>query len=288
VYEVPKRSGVGVRVIAQPAREVKRIQYWVLAKILKKYPIHSAATGYIEGRGIFDNAAAHSRNPYILKLDFADFFPSIKGTDFVSFAQTADVPLPEEDIDMLVRILFWQPKGKQNLQLSIGAPTSPFLSNAVMIEFDRRVEQFCRQNDVVYTRYADDMTFSMHDKNLRATAEGAVKTISRGLQYPKLVINDRKTIFGSMAQRRTVTGLVLANDGSVSLGRGRKRKLRAQIDHFLKGDLPEEVLSRLSGMLAFANSVEPDFLERLRRKYGAEIVSRIAAAAAQVLQARTE
>ena len=75
VYDIPKRSGHGMRTIAQPAREVKRLQYWVLANCLADVPVHEAATAYREGLNTRSNAEVHVRNPYLLKLDFRNFFP---------------------------------------------------------------------------------------------------------------------------------------------------------------------------------------------------------------------
>src|SRR5882724_8852090 len=77
VYTIPKRNG-GVRIIAQPSRELKVLQRFLLDRYLRKYPIHPAAMAYERGRNIFENAAQHIDNSVFLKLDFEAFFPSIK------------------------------------------------------------------------------------------------------------------------------------------------------------------------------------------------------------------
>jgi len=45
VYQIPKKSGAGMRTIAQPAKEVKILQYWVIENYFSLLPIHKAATG---------------------------------------------------------------------------------------------------------------------------------------------------------------------------------------------------------------------------------------------------
>jgi len=87
VYQIPKRSGAGLRTIAQPAKEIKKLQYWVIKNIFPSFPIHQAACAYLKGKNIFQNADAHSSKPYLLKLDFKDFFPSIKGDDFLKYSK---------------------------------------------------------------------------------------------------------------------------------------------------------------------------------------------------------
>jgi hypothetical protein len=81
-YTIPKRRG-GVRIIAQPSREVKAIQRYTLDNKLSTLPVHPAATGYIKGQNIFLNAEHHKDSRVILKLDFIDFFPSIKVREVV-------------------------------------------------------------------------------------------------------------------------------------------------------------------------------------------------------------
>ena len=276
VYQIPKRSGAGLRTIAQPAKEVKNLQYWVIKNIYPSLPVHSSATAYITGKNILDNSIVHSDKPYLLKLDFKDFFLSIKGNDFLQYSQNnKNLFLLEDELQRLMRLLFWLPKRNNDFQLSIGAPSSPFLANAIMYSFDSEIFGYCSENKIAYTRYADDMAFSMHDMEMRGKILDKVKSVLTTQPFPKLKLNNRKTVFGSKAHRRMLTGLILANNGSVSLGRERKRRIRAQIHHLVQGKLTEKEKSSLQGMLAFARDIEPDFVERMENKYGQQVIKNL-------------
>ena len=85
VFEIPKRTPGKMRTIAQPAREVKGLQYWVMENFLHQFKVHPAATGYREGLNIADNARPHVHGRFLLKLDFKDFFPSLTAADFLFF-----------------------------------------------------------------------------------------------------------------------------------------------------------------------------------------------------------
>jgi hypothetical protein len=276
VYPIKKRSGSGDRIIAQPAKEVKRLQYWVINNILNKFKVHESATAYVKGKNILNNAKPHCNMPYILKLDFKDFFPSIKGNDFILFYRDNEIlEYQDSDIERIIKILFWYPKSSKELQLSIGAPSSPILSNIILFKFDSEIATYCKEKKVNYTRYADDLTFSMIEKSSRNDVKNYVSKIISQLPYPKLTLNNSKTFFGSKAYRRRVTGLIISNDNRVSIGKEKKREIRSKIFHFSKGDLARNERDKLRGILAFVRSVEPDFTKKLEEKFGQNFLAEI-------------
>jgi RNA-directed DNA polymerase len=267
VYKVPKRNGSGMRTIAQPSREIKRLQSMSLELFLRPLPVHDAAHAYVRGRGIRTNASAHAKSRYLLKLDFADFFPSIQPEDF---AWHINKYLPSmfgpDEVRELGRLLFWLPKGEHQPRLSIGAPSSPFISNSLLFDVDVAISMAARNVGATYTRYADDLTFSTSIAHSLDHMASAVREIVRAAAYPRLTLNEAKTVYASMRGRREVTGMVIANGGAVSLGRDRKRKIRAMYHKHRLGQLNDKEEARLNGLLAFANDIEPQFLERLRRR----------------------
>jgi RNA-directed DNA polymerase len=275
VFEIPKRKQGQFRVIAQPAREVKALQYWVMEHLLSKFPIHPAATAYREGKSIADNASPHRHGRFLLKLDFTDFFPSLRAYDFRRYLEKNFAGLEDGDVEAFSRILFWKPKGTKTLCLSIGAPSSPTVSNLLLHSFDERVATFCTKHGVVYTRYADDLSFSAGESSKLDIVESFVTALCRQTARPKLTLNLDKLVRVSKKEARRITGLVITNDAKVSLGREKKRQIRASVHHFTNGRLDSEECLKLKGMLAYVKSVEPSFLNRLRKKYGNETIRRI-------------
>ena len=276
VYTINKKSGNGKRVIAQPAKEVKAIQYWIINNLLNGLRQHGCAYAYTKNRSIKDNAQAHISNSYLIKLDFENFFNSIKDDDFIHFCSDSQLSsLNNSDIQYLLRALFWAPNRNDKLCLSIGAPSSPLLSNLIMFNFDSTLHDYCHMMNLTYTRYADDITISTNNKNIHRSIIYHVERILKGLAYPKLKINKNKTILASKANRRIITGLILSNEDKISLGRDRKRLISAMIHHVITKPYDLEKAAQLRGLLAFANDVEPDFLERMKTKYGESEVTAI-------------
>jgi RNA-directed DNA polymerase len=275
VYGIPKRHGAGVRIIAQPSRELKAIQRYVLHNKLALYPVHEAAMAYCAGRNIRQNAERHQPENVILKLDFQDFFPSIKVRDWEKYARRIGVDgVDLDDIKLYSRIMFWGRERRSTVPrcLSIGAPTSPALSNILMYDFDVALFQQAEEMGVRYTRYADDITISATSEDAVLSFEKRVVRAVRALKSPKLAFNDEKRGLYKRGQRRMVTGLIVTPDRKVSIGRERKRLISAMLNRSSQDLLDLLGRSRLKGLLGFSIAAEPEFLGRLRIKYGNDVV----------------
>lgn len=271
-YTIAKKSG-GDRWIAQPARETKHIQRWLVDNVFSTLPVHNCAMAYKEGTSITVNATLHSKNPYLAKFDFSNFFNSIKYHNLVDFFTTNFSRIFEpDDIVNMARMACVREEGA-GLCLSVGAPSSPLLSNAILYYFDSQVSNWCQERLITYTRYADDLTFSTKAKGVCAEIRPFLNRILKEFDSPALRLNEKKTVHSSKKFQRRVTGLILNNDGKVSLGRERKREISALIHRFRLGVLPEDDAFKLQGLLGFAADAEPSFIISMDRKYGSAVLT---------------
>ncbi len=102
-----------------------------------------------------------------------------------------------------------------------------------------------------------------------------IKDLLRNIIYPRLELNDDKTLFLSKAGSRRITGVVLNNDDQLSLGRDRKRDISVKVHYFKNGKLSPAEVYQLQGLLAFAKDIEPKFIDRLAAKYGKEYLLKL-------------
>lgn len=267
VYKIPKRQPNKFRTIAQPSAEIKVIQRWLIKHVLSSLPVHRAATAYRIGGSIADHASLHAGKRFILKMDFSDFFPSILADDVTSHLVRFGKHTTE-DAQLITRTVIWDNKINQRPCLSIGAPSSPILSNTILYEFDKFIVQALRGRRIAYSRYADDMAFSTDRPNALNGVVSQVQEILDKIPYPRLSINQTKTIFTSRGCRQTLVGLILTPTGEVSLGRDRKRRIRSELNRFSKGMLTETEKAHLMGELAFAWSMEQSYILSLVRQFG--------------------
>jgi hypothetical protein len=169
-FTMPKKTG-GVRHISAPMPRLKHAQHWVLDTILDRVPPHEAAHGFREGRSIVSNAAPHVGAEVLVNLDLKDFFPGVAWRRVrglfraLGYSEAVATTLallctePEVDEVELDGQRFFVASGERHLPQ--GAPTSPALSNLICRRLDRRLTAIARKLGFVYTRYADDLSFSL-------------------------------------------------------------------------------------------------------------------------------
>jgi hypothetical protein len=215
----------------------------------------------------------HRLTRYTNRYDFSNFFPSFKEKHIAEFLSARcpeiGLELDKQDLDFVCKIVCR--KGG----LTIGAPSSPEITNAMMFDFDKALSAYCGEHRLVYTRYADDIFISSYDTGQLTGLENVIQTIKRDISYLHLRLNRRKTSYLSKKYRRSITGVIVTSDHKLSIGRARKREIKALIHQWLTVGLDFEKIYYLRGLLAFAHDIEPEFERRLQNKYSEPVIRSI-------------
>ena len=265
--KIPKRDG-GYRLIYQPSKKVKVIQYWLIANIFSKMKIHPAATAFVKRSSIKRNALIHKKGKYFLKLDFKDFFPSISFEDFKPILKDwVGSKYRGDYLDVVRLVCFYK-----NDSLPIGYPTSPIISNIVMYNFDTIIFSKLSNKEkygiVNYSRYADDMTFSTNLKGACRKIKSMVEETLKEISSPCLHLNPKKTIFASASGGSAlVTGLRICYDGHLTIHRKYKDKIRLLLSLYKKNKLSDEEILSLTGHLSYIKFVDGAFYTKIQNKY---------------------
>ena len=187
--------------------------------------------------------------------------------------------LNELDKELVKHIFFWNPNSKdkrhKKLILSVGSPSSPMISNAIMYFFDSEIKTYCDSISIVYTRYADDLSISGNDKDNLKDVIMFIRSKLYDLFNGRIILNDLKTTLISPGYNKFVTGITLTTQGGLSIGRKRKRYIFSLVYKYIKNELKEDAVLHMKGMISFSHLVEPSFIIRLESKYGKNIIKRI-------------
>ena len=276
-FYINKKRGNSRRAIYQPAKKVKTIQYWLMANVFDKLPVHPSSAAYIKGKSILSNAARHRKNRYFLKMDFKDFFPSIRWKDFRPVISawhentTPDWELTEDAENLIRKTCFYLKDS-----LPIGYPSSPMISNAVMFTIDDKITNLLsdreKYGNAIYTRYADDLVISTDKKYVCNDIFKAISELIKKANSPKLSLNPEKTKMGSSTSGSAlVTGLRICANAHITIHRKHKDHIRLLLSLYKKKKLEQVEERSLLGHLAYVRHVAPRFYSKLQSKYFKEI-----------------
>lgn len=227
-FKLRKRNG-GHREIMAPAKDLKYFQKWILVNILEKYPLRDSCKGFRSGISIFQNAQVHENADVILKVDLLKFYDTI--TDkrvYGVFKNMGYIENLAVSLSKLTtakhRIEYWNSfeDGAKSVFheyingdyaiLPQGAPSSPMLANIIASKMDRRFEELSKILNFNYSRYADDLAFSIKFGG-RLPSISQIKKI---IDQEGFFVNDKKTKYMRRGTKQYVTGLTTTNGVNVS------------------------------------------------------------------------
>lgn len=242
-FEIPRRSG-GHRTIHAPDDRLKEVQRRILHRVLHGLRAHPSVHGFERGRSIVTNALPHVGKAVVICLDIRDFFTEITAHRVFSYLRR--VGWSRHTAAEINRLCTWRGSLPQ------GAPTSPRLSNLVNYGMDARLAGLASKLGGDYTRYADDLTFSLVSDD-----GGTVRTL---VQTARLIVLEEgyqlhpgKVSVRRRHHRQEVTGLVV--NERIHMPRETRRWLRA-VEHRMR-TRGESSLSEaeLHGWLALTSMV---------------------------------
>lgn len=248
---ISKKSG-GRRKLLVPDALLRTIQRNLLHHVLEEFQISEFACAYKKGTSIVDNARPHVGAKLVLKLDIQDFFDQIT---WILVYQNA---FPGTHFPPAIRKMLTEFCCVRD-RLPQGAPTSPTVSNLVMRPFDVHMGEWCREREIRYTRYCDDLTFS----GVFAPEE-VIRKVRGFLQVYGFELNRKKTRVLGRGNAQSVTGIVVNEKAQVS--RAYRRKLRQEVYLFDRYGIKteegpkndEKERMRLLGKMRYVLSVNPE------------------------------
>ncbi len=199
-----------IRVISAPNERLKFLQRRLADKLTELYRPRDPVHGFVAGRSVKTNALAHLHRRFIVNIDLSDFFPTITQRRVEGMLSSLGIEVRVCEIISQICC--------NNGCLPQGAPSSPILSNMICFSLDKKLLFIDKKARCIYTRYADDITFSSHQPpaKLFETALPPAGRFSPDLFAPELrdiftqngfAINSDKTHYADRHSRRIVTGL---------------------------------------------------------------------------------
>lgn len=250
------RQGGGRRQLTVPDEALKHIQRSIARNLLAHMPVSAYAMAYRPGGSAVRNAARHTGRREVLRLDIRHFF------DSVLYSAVKETVFPPEIFSESLRILLTMLCYYRDA-LPQGAPTSPAIANILLREFDLRIAAWCREREIFYTRYCDDLVFSGSRglAGVQSMAEAELRTLGFSL-------HGGKTLLRTAGQRQTVTGLVVNRQIGVPVEYRRALRqavyycrrfgVESHLERAASPLTPDACLEQLLGRVGYVLQVSPD------------------------------
>ncbi|WP_294293033.1 reverse transcriptase family protein [uncultured Chryseobacterium sp.] len=269
-FKIKKKNGTS-RTISEPLPNLKEIQNFILKEILYTQKVSKYCKSYIPKKNIKEYLKYHINEKQVLTIDIENFFPSIKFTHvlnlFINFNYAQNLA---ETLSFLCTYIDIKYNDRNDLRyLPQGAPTSPYLSNLILKNFDDKIAEYCFDNKIKYTRYADDMAFSGNEINKEQIIEFVQSQLLDGLN-----INMDKVNFMKQNHPQIISGVIV--NEKLQLPKKERNHIRNQIHHIkthtLQGHLKwinenrENYLSHLLGKIQYGINLNPKDNELIKYK----------------------
>lgn len=266
-----------------PSKKLKDFQKFLNLFIFESLPINrDVVFSYRKGVNAQNAISPHKNNKYILSTDIKSFFASIdtnKLKKLILSNKNNFLILPidiEKYIDAIMNITTY------NGILPVGAPTSPAISNGYLFDLDNALQNYCLQNEIVFTRYSDDFIFSSQIKEPLEKVLPVISGTFTNLGFDAFQLNESKTRIQQQGSKIVLLGLVITPQGYVTVDKNLKNKVEILL-HFYLTDKEKfrdyfskkfaSNIDKVSGLLSHINAVDSVYIAKLKKKYGSFIVN---------------
>jgi RNA-directed DNA polymerase len=201
-----------LRTISSPANALKIIQRKLNQVLHAVYKKRSPVHGFVRDRSIKTNALRHMGCEVVLNFDLENFFPNVHFGRVKGLFSKKPYNLPDQVALTLAQICC------NETVLPAGAPTSPMIANMICALMDAKLKEVAYECDCMYSRYADDITFSTRTRRFdpsiayrdptskKWVVGDRVKNIVEANQFK---IHETKTHVRTKHARQEVTGITI-------------------------------------------------------------------------------
>lgn len=195
-YKKYQDGTIKKRAIRPSLNRLKVIQLAIKNKILATIPVPDNIHGGMKKKSNISNSKPHQGKKFRLTTDLQDFYPNIKHSQV--YHAFLLLGYSDHIAHWLTKLTTWK------YELPQGTHTSTHIANLAFLETDIKLISLCKQNNLTYTRFIDDLTFSSQ-QDFKPILNDILQIIKDG----GFKINYRKTKYTG---DQTVTGIEIFNN----------------------------------------------------------------------------
>ena len=268
------------RSIYSPSKKLKAFHTFLNLFVFEYLPINEEIVfSYRKGFSVFHAVSKHSGSKYFFQTDIACFFANIDRDLIKKTILAGKDACPVTDLEQLIERILDMVCIENSLP--IGFPASAPISNAALYTFDNDLWQYCKERDLVYTRYSDDIIISSQSRVSLESIDQEIQDRLVRCASDRFHLNYKKSKYFQIGGKIKILGVMILPNGKITIDSKLKKELEVLLhfyvndrDKFLNiiGGDEQSGLGRITGYLNYANSIDQEYLSKLRKKFGATII----------------
>lgn len=288
-----KKNYFDGRIVYEPSAKLKEYVKFIREYVISYLSINlDVVFSYRKGSSTYNAVEMHSSSKVFYNTDIKNFFPSIdrefakqiikKNIDNIPITDISDY------VDFLLNFIIF------DNNLPVGFSSSPSFSNACLFEFDNALEMYCKDNDLIYSRYSDDIIISSAKDEGFDSIPNYVSQLLWDNYGARFKINDEKSKLIRKGNKIKLLGMVVLPSGKISVDISIKKRVEHLIHFYITNkekfvdavssdskiktegltieQKREKGVEVISGLLNHINTIDKSYLNKLRKKYGNVIV----------------
>ena len=252
-FTQPKKNSEELRTITAPSENLKGIQRRILSLLKWVRRPEWLMSGEL-GKTYITNAGFHRDNDYCLTVDISKFYDNCKREYVYCFFKNK--LLCNADVAKILTDLSTYDCG-----IPTGTPISQMLAYYAYEDMFAEINRFSTLNELRFSLYVDDMTFSSKDN---FNAKRVTYEIKKILNRYGHTLKTRKTHYYAKHDPKSVTGVIITSHKSLSTPNCRRKKIMDEVALINSEQFNKTAARSLLGRVSAARQIEPNIFPSIK------------------------
>lgn len=281
------------RTVYAPTPKLKLLHRFINNTILEFADYNADVVfSYRKGVSIRNAVEKHSHNNFFFQTDLSNFYGNIHQSEVQAALMNQLKNTPVLDIEKYIQRIVELVIVDDHIPA--GFSTSPLLSNICLFSFDNELFKYCQARGLTYTRYSDDLIISGQTNDFAGDIESVINNLLAQYVNTAISINSSKTKLHKKGHKFKLLGFSILPNGIVTIPSADKKEVESLLYFYLTDNnkfenyfkntqnpkdlesydksFREHALGTLSGKLIAFNSMDKQYVSKLRRKYGNTVI----------------
>jgi len=199
IRKVKEDGSIKIRTIVSPSPEFKDFLTELKYFLEPLFPAYENSFAWHKGKTRFQCARMHLDSKYVKEIDIVKYFDYISKDHVLNLFENHGITnIHGVPVSIIANLITFDNKVSRLRSIPQGFPTSPLLANAVRYPIDLLIDSFCKENNLLYSVYGDNMIVSGNEfpKNFIVSIKEIVNSFGFYIKTSSMDAWGKKQVLG--------------------------------------------------------------------------------------------